>query len=111
MLLVSREIIDVNLGCWGTPDLNLFDQVSAQSTPFLKPLHRPPKVVKSFVERMNKSILRKDEHLKNSPPLDHNEEGDEDHPLKLRVRALMQQRRHAGLVHQLNGKVMFCSCS
>ncbi|XP_029594807.1 trichohyalin, partial [Salmo trutta] len=51
----------------------------------------PPKVVKSFVERMNESILHKDSIMKGNLTLDVHEE---EHPLKLKVEALLEQRRN-----------------
>lgn len=57
-----------------------------------KALFQPPKVVKSFVEKMNASILRKDGSLTDSPPKNNEEE----HPLKLRVKNLMERRLNPG---------------
>ncbi|CDQ68906.1 unnamed protein product [Oncorhynchus mykiss] len=65
-------------------------EAANQKVPPKLVLH-PPKVVKSFVERMNESILHKDSRLKGSLTLDVHEE---EHPLKLKVEALLAQRRN-----------------
>lgn len=57
-----------------------------------KALFQPPKVAKSFVEKMNASILRNEGSVKDSPPKNHEEE----HPLKLRVKDLMERRLNPG---------------
>ncbi|XP_064862332.1 eukaryotic translation initiation factor 3 subunit A-like [Oncorhynchus nerka] len=65
-------------------------EAANQKVPPKLVLH-PPKVVKSFVERMNESILHKDSRLKGSLTLDVHEE---EHPLKLKVEALLAQRHN-----------------
>ncbi|XP_071246680.1 myb-like protein X [Salvelinus alpinus] len=65
-------------------------EAANQQVPPKLVLH-PPKVVKSFVERMNESILHKDSIVKGSLTLDIHEE---EHPLKLKVEALLEQRRN-----------------
>ncbi|XP_064805907.1 WD repeat-containing protein 87-like [Oncorhynchus masou masou] len=65
-------------------------EAANQKVPPKLVLH-PPKLVKSFVERMNESILHKDSRLKGSLTLDVHEE---EHPLKLKVEALLAQRQN-----------------
>ncbi|KAL1006017.1 hypothetical protein UPYG_G00066830 [Umbra pygmaea] len=55
------------------------------------PIDHPPKVVKSFLERMNESILHKDGKERDYLTL---EIPEEEHPLKLKVEALIDQRRN-----------------
>lgn len=63
-----------------------------------KPIFQLPKLAKSFVERMNASILSKDDLLKDCVLSDCEEE----HPLKRRVKALMEQRHNPCVVPQTN---------
>ncbi|XP_055760057.1 uncharacterized protein LOC129837700 [Salvelinus fontinalis] len=65
------------------------NEAADQQVPPKLVLHSP-KVVKSFVERMNESILRKDSIVKDNLILYVHEE---EHPLKLKV-ALLEQRRN-----------------
>ncbi|XP_046900087.1 uncharacterized protein LOC124483613 [Hypomesus transpacificus] len=69
-------------------------------------LFQPPTMAKSFVERMNASILKKDGYLKKSPP----KQKEEEHPLKHRVKDLMERRCHPGFAPPSNQKVLEVEC-